>query len=77
MKNEYYFTFGQQYDGTNHPLYPMAHRDGWVTIVADNHAKAREKGWELFGSQFSTSYEEGPHWEPKWFPIGEIERFEV
>jgi hypothetical protein len=77
MKTEHYFTFGQQYDGTNHPLYPKAHRDGWVTIVAENHQIAREKGWELFGSQFSTSYENDSHWEPHWFPMGEIERFEV
>lgn len=76
MKHNFYFTFGQQYNGYNHPLYPDAHRDGWVRIIAESEGKARDKAFELFGPHFATSYPED-HFEKGFFRMGEIECFEV
>lgn len=80
MKN-FYFTFGQKCTHETHPNYPKAHPNGWVTIVADSYEAAREKSKDIFGLkggllQFAFQYDDSD-FKPQYFPIGEIERFEV
>lgn len=75
-KKNFYFTFGQQYSHEPHPMYSKAHPDGWLRIIATDHWVARDKAFEILGPHFATSYSE-KHWEPEWFPMGEIEAIEV
>ena len=76
MKQNYYFTFGQQYRYGNHPRYAPAHADGWVRIVAETEKIAREKAFEIFGPHWATSYPDS-HWNPAFFPLGEIDCIEA
>lgn len=76
MNLNYYFTFGQQYNGSNHPKYPNAHKDGWVRIIAQSEGIARNKAFELFGPAFGSSYPEDK-FKKGYFPMGEIECFDV
>ena len=75
-KDDFFFTFGQQYRDEQHPKYNKAHPDGWVRIQAVTDAASREKGFELFGPHFATSYPL-KHFNSEYFPKGEIEFFEV
>jgi len=80
QKKPFYFTFGQRYAREEHPSYPLAHPNGWVTIVAKDWETARRKAEELFTHDgqllFSHDYDDS-NFESEYFPMGEIERFEV
>lgn len=80
QKKPFYFTFGQRYRREEHPSYPLAHPDGYVTIVANNWEAARQKAVELFtakeGLLFSMQYDDS-NFNDEYYPRGEIERFEV
>jgi hypothetical protein len=75
-KQNFYVTFGVQYAGGNHPVYPKADCNGWVRIVADDYEKARVKAFEMFGRCWSNIRTESD-WKPEYFPMGEIECVEV
>ena len=75
---EFRVTFGQQYGHEDEPVHPRfywAHRDGWVTIVADDYNHAREVAVALLGTAWSELYS----WDSDpltndLFPLGEILR---
>lgn len=69
-----YITFGAQYSHEEHPKWPQAHPDGWLTIEAENEIQAREIAVALLGLQWSTSYT-AETLEPRFFPRGEIGRY--
>lgn len=66
-------TFGQQYPREPHPRLPVAHRDGWLTINADNEGQAREMAYEALGTAWSFIYTEAEMEQFKVdFPLGEL-----
>jgi hypothetical protein len=81
-KKPFYFTFGHKYAYKAHPNYPNANPNGWVTIMAADFYTARMKSVEIFGQGpggavlFASQYDDS-NFEPKYFPAGEIERFEA
>jgi hypothetical protein len=80
---EFQVTFGSQYSPRNqtHPLWPLAHKDGWVTITAPSAEVARAIAAERLGVYWSMLYSpagyEGPglswgDFDPTFFPLGEL-----
>ncbi|MGH3477528.1 MAG: hypothetical protein ACRDQD_11875 [Nocardioidaceae bacterium] len=71
-RQTFYLTFGSQY-GTReaHPRFHKAHADGWVTVIADDYAQAREYVTALFGRQWSDLYT-ARTFLPGYFPLGEL-----
>jgi len=56
--NNYYLTFGQKEREGEHPTFPDAHPDGFITIVATNMESARKKAFDHIGNRFAFIYEE-------------------
>lgn len=75
---EYFVTFGSQYTPRNerHPNYDKAHRDGWVTIVADSYDQARDEVVRRLGVRWSMLYG-ADGFEPEYFPLGELDRWDA
>lgn len=78
---EYSLTFGCQYgpgrpqSRVEHPLWPPADADGYVTILAPDGPAARACAFRLFGQKWSNIY--GPDdvlLDDVWFPLGELAR---
>ena len=77
---EYRVTFGQRYRREEHPTFPAAHPDGWVTILAYDDAGARAIAFSMFDQYWSFMY--GPADRPQkyWdetFPAGELARISM
>jgi monoamine oxidase len=53
---EYRVTFGLKYRTNEHPTWPKAHPDGWLTVIAENENMARrftaagehQADWDLY-----------------------------
>ncbi len=74
--SEYRITFGLKYRHQQHPLFPAAHPDGWLTIIARNQPTARAITHLTLASDFAFHYP-GPFNETEWarnHPLGEIAR---
>jgi hypothetical protein len=80
---EFQVTFGSQYSPRNqrHPVWPLAHKDGWVTITAPDAESARAIATERLGIYWSMLYSPagydgaGLSWgdfDPTYFPLGEL-----
>jgi hypothetical protein len=73
---EYRVTFGQKYRRDPHPTYRKAHPDGWLTIVAPDEVAARNVAVSRLGRAWAFMYAP-ENWDPKWYPLGELDRIEV
>ena len=71
---EFRVTFGQRYPREEHPLWPQAHRDGWLAIEAPTAIAARVVALAVLGVHWSDIY--GPDADVDWslFPRGELGR---
>ena len=67
---EFFVTFGQQYPREPHPRLALAHKDGWVTIEAENYELARLEAFRVLGGWWSNLYEEKP--DAAFYPLGEL-----
>lgn len=54
---EYRITFGQKYAREAHPVFPAAHPDGWVTILASDYASARATAFASLGRFWGDLYD--------------------
>lgn len=74
--NEYFVTFGSQYNPKQerHPYLDVAHRDGWVTVVAETYDQARAEVERRLGTRWSMLYG-ADGFEPDYFPLGELARW--
>lgn len=76
---EYRFTFGMKYSREEHPAFPAAHPDGWLTILARSEEQARAVAWAVIGAAWAFCYAE-PFDEAKWaqdHPLGELARIDA
>lgn len=71
--NEYIVTFGQQYPRERHPKVDYAHHDGWLTIIAEDYATARNKAFDELGPHFSSVYP-AQDVKKEYYPLGELKR---
>lgn len=53
---EYRVTFGMKYRTQQHPTFPAAHPDGWLTIVAATEEVAREIACAVLGKEWAFIY---------------------
>jgi hypothetical protein len=67
----FYLTFGVQYAHEEHPVFPPAHPDGWISIHACCYRHAREAAFFTFGIHWCELLSE-PMFPPELFPRGEI-----
>lgn len=78
---EYRVTFGQQYPREPHPTEPdIAHRDGWVAILAPSEEAARDLAYLRLGSAWSTIAPASDLYEAQWlgwYPLGERARWDT
>lgn len=72
LAQQFYVTFGMQYPREPHPVWPGAHHDGYVVIVAPDERTARGAAFAAFGQHWSMIYEHEP--DPGYFPLGELTR---
>jgi hypothetical protein len=71
---EYRLTFGIKYRAEEHPLFPAAHPDGWVAVMAPSYEDARDLVIRRLGREWAFLYLPGELRE-SYFPAGEIERW--
>lgn len=79
MTAEFRVTFGQRYRREEHPAFPKAHPDGWLTVVADDENKARAWAFEFLGDRWAFLQAE-PFDRDDWdghYPLGELHRVEA
>jgi len=69
--NKYYVTVGQRYRQEQHPLFPRAHPDGWITVHAESYNRAREGVEQVLGEHWSVIYSE-LSFHKDYFPKGEV-----
>lgn len=69
---EYRVTFGQQYPREPHPTLALAHRDGWVAILAPDEGQARAEAHRLLTERWSMIYAPGEDGYPttEHYPLG-------
>jgi hypothetical protein len=72
----FYITFGQKYRHEPHPMFDLAHPDGWLRIVADDETQARNLVASYIGPAWAFIYDE-PRFDPpamkmRWYPLGEL-----
>ena len=82
MKNpelkEYRFTFGQKYRREEHPTFPAAHPDGYVTVIATDESQARNAVVGLIGTAWAFCYV--APFTDDWaqcYPLGELARVDA
>ncbi|HST84635.1 MAG TPA: hypothetical protein VLL08_23055 [Kineosporiaceae bacterium] len=71
---EFKLTFGIRYRHEEHPLFPAAHPDGYVTVLAPTYEDARDVVINRLGRQWAFLYMPGDLNE-KYCPRGEIDRW--
>lgn len=71
--NEYFLTFGQQYSRIQHPRFPTAHPDGWVTIEAVDMDMARAVAFRCFDKYWSDLYD-ADTFQPEFYRRGQLLR---
>lgn len=72
---EFVVTFGQRFRREVHARLPLAHPDGWVTIVADDYSDARLLAIVNLGTEWSGIYDGDPFVdEVEFYPRGELAR---
>lgn len=68
---EYRITFGQRERHEEHPTFPAAHPDGYVTIVAEDYDAARNIAIRHLGRRFAFQYEQPAEgWANHWTTTG-------
>jgi len=69
-------TFGQRYRREEHPRWPLAHPDGWLTIAAPSYEVARAWVIRELGTSWCDIY--APRsFERSLYELGELGRFGV
>jgi hypothetical protein len=68
--NDFFLTFGVQYNSEVHPLWADCNAKGWVRITAPDYERAREIATERFGLYWST-LTPGWRFQRHYFPAGE------
>lgn len=68
-------SFGVRYPKEKHPRYAKANGRGYVVIEAGDSDEARRAALVLFGADWSRIYPPGDVMFPKWWPLGELDRF--
>jgi hypothetical protein len=74
---EYRVTFGQQYPREPHPHWSEANKDGWLTIIASTHIRAREVAFAFLGNHWSDVVEATAFDDWSIYPMGELARITV
>lgn len=74
---EWHVSFGVQHPREPHPTYSKADGNGYITILADNYDQARDFAYNLLGTKWALLYEPGSPMEARYWPLGEIERFDA
>lgn len=70
---EFMITFRLRHEGVNHPTFPAAHRDGYVTIDAPSEADARCVARRHLGNAWGNILPAHPT-TPALYPLGELAR---
>ena len=76
---EYRFTFGQKYAHEEHPTFPAAHPDGYVTVIATDESQAWNAVVDLIGAAWAFCYP-APFSRVVWeelYPLGELARVDA
>ena len=76
---EYRITFGQQYPREPHPTLALAHRDGWVALIAPDEGAARDEAIRVLDVRWSMIYAPGDPGYPttEVYPLGERLRIQA
>jgi hypothetical protein len=71
---EFRVTFGQQYPREPHPTLALAHRDGWVSILAPDEHAARAEAHRVLDVRWSMLYQPDEPGYPttEHYPLGEL-----
>lgn len=72
---KFYVTFGFDYATRPHPLFPLAHPEGWVTIVAADEIQARAFAMMTFGTYWAFIYDYEP--SIQMHPLGELAQLQL
>ena len=70
-------------DHDEHPIWPAAHRDGWLTLLVDEsdqtlaRATARAAAFRILGVSWAFDYDGEEPGSPDLYPLGQIGRIEV
>jgi hypothetical protein len=71
----FYVTFGVRYREEPHPIWPKAHPDGYLTVIAKNEEMARRFTAALLANQWAFIYTEDNFNTARW-TRGELGRIE-
>lgn len=74
---EFRVTFGQRFHRDEHPTFPAAHPDGWVTILAADRDTAHRAAMERLGQAWGSLYQQGDDIDWSMFPRGELARWDA
>jgi predicted dehydrogenase len=75
---EYRVTFGLKYRTNEHPTWPKAHPDGWLTVIAENENMARRFTAALLATNWAFIYPRDGEHQADWdlYFKGELGRIE-
>lgn len=68
---DFFLTFGVQYNEMPHPFWPECNPKGWVRITAPTYEQARDIARARFGLEWST-LTPSANFSPRFFPAGEL-----
>jgi hypothetical protein len=64
----FYVTFGQKYRREEHPLWPLAHPDGWLEVEAPSEKDARLLLHKALGKYWGFIYTNLESLTPSYYP---------
>lgn len=70
-RQDFFLTFGVQYNSEPHPEWPECNPKGWVRITAPTYEEARSLAIERFGLNWSM-LTPSVHFNTRFFPAGEL-----
>jgi hypothetical protein len=71
----FYVTFGVKYREEQHPIWPNAHPDGYLTVIAKDESMARRFTAALLATNWAFIYDE-EHFNISRWTRGELGRIE-
>lgn len=75
MKDKFFLTFGQRYKREHHPSGYNINPNGWIEVYAYNYDLARQKAFDVFGSDWCWLYSE-QGFNQNDFPSGKLASIE-
>ena len=73
-----YITFGERHRYEDHPTFPEADPDGYLTVVGPDEDACLTYAITKLRGEFSMSYTDPEKWNPEsWYPKGCLKTWEV